>query len=336
MLKTYHSRDNNTVGVGMCKAHGDTSMTDRVACDKSLTEEDVPSDDTAACQDTSGMEDVGNLETPVRLSNSEVIANIDSKLDGLSVEQKQQLKDLIQQDESTLPDVANRTNAAVHDIDVGDSKPFKQHPYRVGPVKVKQMKEEIDYMLAHDIINLSNSEWSSPCVLVPKPDGSIRFCTDYRRVNAITKGDTYPLPRILDCIDSVGNAKYVTKIDLLKGYWCVPLTKRAREISAFVMPFGLYSYNVMAFGLKNAPARFQRLINQIDNGLDGVEAYLDDLVVHSNSWEEHLIILQELFARLTKAQMTVNLAKSDFCKATVTYLGHNIGQGQVKPLDSKV
>ena len=93
----------------------------------------------------------------------------------------------------------------------------------------------------------------------------------------------------------------------------------------------------MAFGLKNAPARFQRLINQIINGFDGVEAYLDDLIVHRNSWEEHLIILQELFARLAKAQMTVNLARSDFCKATVqVYLGHNIGQGKVKPLDSKV
>ena len=197
----------------MCKAHGDTSMTDGVACDKTLTKEDVPSDDTAACQDTSGMEDVGNLETPVKikLSNSEVIANRDSKLDGLSVEQKQQLKDLIQQYESIFPDVPNRTNAAVHDVDVGDSKPIKQHPYRVSPVKMKQMKEEIDYMLAHDIIKLSNRERSSPCVLVPKPVGSIPFCTDYRKVNAITKDDTYPPPRILGCIDRVGNAKYVTK-----------------------------------------------------------------------------------------------------------------------------
>ena len=131
MLKTYHSRDNNTIGVGMCKAHGHTSMTDRVACDNTLTAEDVPSDNTAACQDTSGMEDVRNLETPVKikLSNSEVIANIDSKLDGLSVELKQQLNDLIQQYESIFPDVPDRTNAAVHDIDLGDSKPIKQHPY---------------------------------------------------------------------------------------------------------------------------------------------------------------------------------------------------------------
>ena len=186
------------------------------------------------------MEDVGNLETPVKikLSNSEVIANIASKLDGLSVEQKQQLKDLIHHYESIFPDVPNRT---IHDIDVGDSKPIKQHPYRVGPVKMKQMKEEIDYMLAHDIIELSNSVWSSPCMLVSKPDGSIRFCTDYRKVNTITKGDTYPLLRILDCIDRVGNAKYVTMIDLLKGYWYMPLTKRARERSGFVTPFGLSS-----------------------------------------------------------------------------------------------
>ena len=116
----------------------------------------------------------------------------------------------------------------------------------------------------------------------------------------------------------------------------MPLTKRAGEISAFVTPFGLYEYNVMAFGLNNAPARFQQLINQIINGLDGVEAYLDDLIVHSNLWEEQWRILQELFAGLAKAQMTVNLAKSEFCKATVTYLGHNIGQGEAKPIDSKV
>ena len=162
MLKTYHSRDNNTVGVGMCEAHGNTSMTDRVASGNTLTEEDVPSDDTAAFQDTSGMEDVGNLEMPVkiRLSNSEMIAMIERELDGLSFEQKQRLKDLIQQYESIFPGLPYRTNAAVHDIDVGDSKPIKQHPYRVGPVKMKQMKEERDYMLAHDIIKLSNSEWS--------------------------------------------------------------------------------------------------------------------------------------------------------------------------------
>ena len=104
-------------------------------------------------------------------------------------------------------------------------------------------------MLENGIIRHSNSNWGSPCVMVPKPDGSIRFCTDCRKVNEVTKTDAYPIPRVDDCIDKVGKAKVLTKIDLLKGYWCVPLTGRGLEISAFVTPSGLYEYNVLPFGI---------------------------------------------------------------------------------------
>ncbi len=102
-------------------------------------------------------------------------------------------------------------------------------------------------MLKKDIAEPSFSSWASPSLLVSKSDGSFRFCTDYRKVNAITKPDSFPLPRIEDCIDQVGNAKFVNKFDLLKGYWQVPLTERAQEISAFIVPSGLFSYKVMSF-----------------------------------------------------------------------------------------
>ena len=114
------------------------------------------------------------------------------------------------------------------------------------------MKEEIEYMLENDIIEKSNSPWSSPCLLVPKPDGSYRFCTDFRKVNKVTKTDSFPIPRIDDCIDRVGKAKYVSKFDLLKGYWQVPLSDRAKEVSAFVTPDSFYQYKVVPFGMKNA------------------------------------------------------------------------------------
>ncbi len=128
----------------------------------------------------------------------------------------------------------------------------------------------------------SSSAWSSPCLLVPKPDGSHRFCTDYRKVNAITKPDSFPLPLMEDCVDNVGLARFVTKLDLLKGYWQVPLTERAAEISAFVTPNNFFNYTVMAFGLRNAPATFQRLMNTIlgdvancnNNKLSSDELYL--------------------------------------------------------------
>ena len=141
-----------------------------------------------------------------------------------------------------FPDTPSRIDQVVHDVDVGEATPIKQHPYRVNPLKLKIIREEVAYMLDNDLIEISNSEWSSPCVLVPKPDGTYRFCTDFRRVNKVTKSDSYPIPRVDDCIDRIGNARYVTKFDLLKGYWQVPLTSRAKEVSAFVMPDGLYQY----------------------------------------------------------------------------------------------
>ena len=103
-------------------------------------------------------------------------------------------------------------------------------------------------MLKNDIIEESQSNWSSPCILVPKHDSGFRFCTDFRKVNDKTKSDSFPIPRIADCIDQIGNAKYVSTFDMLKGYWQVPLTQRAREISAFVTPSGLYQYKVMPVG----------------------------------------------------------------------------------------
>jgi hypothetical protein len=116
-----------------------------------------------------------------------------------------------------FPDVPSQTDKIFHDVDVGDSAPIKQHPYRLNPTKQQQLKEEVQYLLDNNFIEPSTSCWSSPCILVPKPNGSYRMCTDYRKVNNITKTDTFPIPRIDDCIDRIGNARFITKFDLLKG-----------------------------------------------------------------------------------------------------------------------
>ncbi len=155
-------------------------------------------------------------------------------------------------------------------------------------------------------------------------------------MNAVTKPDSFPLPLMEDCIDKVGSARFVTKLDLLKGYWQVPLTERAAEISAFVTPDDFLDYRVMAFGLRNAPATFQRLMNKVLAGVSHCKAYLDDIVVYSNSWNEHLSTLTTVFDRLLEASLTLNLIKCEFGKATVTYLGKQVGQGQVRPVDLKV
>ena len=246
------------------------------------------------------------------------------------------MESVIHENSHLFDEVPGRTSLVEHDVDVGDSPPVKQHPYRVNPSKMEILRKEVEYMRVNDIIEPSKSHWSSPCVLVPKKDGTSRFCTDYRVLNSKTRADSYPIPRIDDLIDRIGSAKFVSKFDLLKGYWQVPLSPRARELSAFVTPEGLYQYKVMPFGMKNAPATFQRLINSVTSGLEGCEAYLDDIVVYSTTWDEHLQRITSLFDRLSKANLTVNLKKTEFAHAQVSFLGHVVGLGTVRPLDAKV
>ena len=164
-------------------------------------------------------------------------------------------------------------------------------------------------MLDNDFIEPSQSEWSYPCILVPKPDGEYRVCTDYRKVNNSSKSDTLPIPRMDDCIDNIGSTKYITKFDLLKGFSQIPLTERAKEISAFVTPDGLYHYKVMPFGMKNSPATFHRLINTIEH----CKAYIDDAIIYNDEWNLHLGAIKAFFDKPSEAKLTINLAKSEFC-----------------------
>ena len=219
-----------------------------------------------------------------RLRNSDVLKRFQTeKLSHLDPMKQGEMMQLVFQFVTLFPDTPSRTDKVFHDVDVGSATPIKQQPYRVNPLKLKVIREEVAYMLENDLIEASSSEWSSPCVLVPKPDGTYRFCTDFRQVNKVTKSDSYPIPRVDDCVDRVGDTTFVSKLDLLKGYWQVPLTTRAKEISAFATPDGLYQYKVMPFGMKNAPATFQRLINTVISGLEGCSAYIDNVVMYSDT-----------------------------------------------------
>lgn len=271
-----------------------------------------------------------------RLKNSEVLRDLNGILGHLPGSQKEELAGIIHKYLCLFGDVPSCTNMIEHDIDVGDAKPIKQRFYRVNPEKRKFLDSEIEYMLKNGIAEPSSSSWASPCLLVPKSDNTPRFCSDFRKVNSVTKPDSFPLPRIDDCIDQVGAAKFISRFDLLKGYWQVPLSKRAREIAAFTTPTGLYSYTVMPFGLRNARATFQRLMNTVVGDLDGCAVYLDDVVIYSDTWSAHMERIGALFNRLAEGRLTVNLAKCEFARATVTYLGRQVGQGEVRPLRAKV
>lgn len=162
------------------------------------------------------------------------------------------------------------------------------------------------------------------------------MCTDYRKVNSVTVPDSFPLPRIEDIIDDIGGAKYVSKLDLLKGYYQVKLTEEAKRISAFVTPNGLFQYTVMPFGMRNAPASFQRLMTLVTSGLEGVRVYLDDLVIYSITWEQHMERLRRLLTAMADAKLTINLLKSEWGHAKITFLGHVVGAGDVSTIPAKV
>ena len=326
MLKAYHEKPKPEL-VTLNNRLGLESLTHSKDCVGQVAEKE---------EDTESEVRLENDQQPIKIQNSQILNDLGTKLSHLPSVQRKELAEVITQYREVFPDVPSKTNLIEHDVDVGDSAPIKQHPYRVSPMKKELLDKEVQYMLKNDIIEESQSNWSSPCILVPKHDGGFRFCTDFRKVNDKTKSDSFPIHRIADCIDQIGNAKFVSTFDMLKGYWQVPLTQRAREISAFVTPSGLYQYKVMPFGMKNSPATFQRMVNKLVRDIDGCEGYIDDVVIYSDNWSDHIRQIKCFFQIMREAKLTINLMKSEFGKATVKYLGHIVGQGQVRPLDAKI
>lgn len=270
-------------------------------------------------------------------SNAEILQKLPSYLSHLTTVQIHEISIMLSKYPDVLADAPGHCNLICHDVELmPGTTPIRQAPYRVPQTKKDLIKKEVDYLLENGLAVPSNSPWASPCLLVPKEDGSLRLCTDYRRVNAVTLPDAYPIPRIDDLVDSVGQSTYISKIDLLKGYYQIKLSEKAQPISAFVTPFGLFQYLRMPFGMRNSPATFQRIMNFILQDLDGVNVYLDDIIIFSNTWGQHVHSIACVLERLRGANLTIKLAKTTLCSAVVTYLGHEVGQGRVRPKSANV
>ena len=289
----------------------------------------------AVAQVQENQEGLSEVVAP-RLSNSAILADLPSYLHGASSEEYAKLSELLLAFPKVFSDQLGRTTLLMHDVELSDETPVHQRPYRTSPAKARIMEEEVKFLVEEGLASPSDGEWASPCILVPKPDGSFRFCVDFRLVNKQIKPDAFPMPRLLDCVDQIGEARCISKLDLLKGYWQVPLSPKARKVYSFVTGTGLYNFDVLPFGCKNAAASFQRLMNKVVQGIPGVACYLDDIIVYSDSLSDHLSQLTRLLEALKEANLVVNLAKSEFLKGSVEYLGHVVGHGQVKPKHANV
>ncbi len=254
-------------------------------------------------------------------------------LQPLNMEQRGQLLEIITH--QLFLETPGKTDLVQHHIYLKDRKPIHQHAYRVPEKLLPTMKQEIETMLKLEVIEPSSSEWNNPIVLVPKKDGTLRFCLDFRKLNAVSKFDPYPMPRVDDLIEKLGSAKFLTTLDLCKGYWQIPLSTESKELTAFKTPFGHYHFRVLPFGLHGAP--FQRMIDQILQGTEEfAAAYLDDIIIYSKTWEEHLQHLTEVLERIKSAGLTIRPDKCAISKTETTYLGYKLGHGVIRPQVGKI
>lgn len=230
------------------------------------------------------------------------------------------------------------TPFAEHAIKLTDDTPIAVPPYRMSPARKQYLKNELDKMLADDIIEECESPYAAPVVLVPKRDGSLRLCVDYRRLNAVTVPDRYPLPRVDDLLHATKPYKYMSTIDLRSGYWQVPVKPEDRDKTAFTTPFGNFRFKKMPFGLRNAPSTFQRLMDRLRSGLTGmlILIYLDDLIILSSTFDEHIRNLRAVLERLRQFKLHANLDKCHFMLPEIKYLGHVITHDGIKPDPSKI
>ncbi|GBN64084.1 Transposon Ty3-G Gag-Pol polyprotein [Araneus ventricosus] len=218
------------------------------------------------------------------------------------------------------------TDLAEHDIELESDRPMVAKPYHMSPRQIDVLKTEVNRMIELKIVEPGESDFTSPLILVEVPGKDARPGIDYRRLNKVTRTQYFPLPNIDELIEKVSAAKYISVLDLTRGYWQIPLSPRAQRCAAFVTTFGTFRPLRLPFGLKNAPYYFSRLMaSLLRNCEDYAAPYLDDVAIFSQSWEDHLRHLEDILDRLSSSKLHIKTVKmsvrSSICKISWTFSG---------------
>ena len=255
--------------------------------------------------------------------------------DSLTEEQKTELRALIKEFRDIFSDKPGNTRLEQHSIKLTSEEPIRSRPYPTPYSMREVIKSEVDKMLELGVVEKSDSPYASPVVLVKKPDGSNRFCIDFRRLNRVTVFDAEPMTRSDDIFVKLNRDRYLSKIDMAKGYWQIPVSDSDKQYTAFITHDGLYQFKRMPFGLVNSGATFNRLMRKLLDRLDNIDNYVDDVLAHTIEWKEHMDTLRKTFCRIREANLTVRPTKCLFGFPSLDYVGQNIGGGEMMPREEK-
>ncbi|KAK6166422.1 hypothetical protein SNE40_023117 [Patella caerulea] len=258
--------------------------------------------------------------------------------DKLNMEQRESLASLLNCYQDVLTDLPGHTNLLEHEINTTTDVPVRLKPYPIPFALTQVIDDELDKMLEMNVIESSNSNYSSPVVIVKKKDQTNRFCIDFRALNRVTIFDSEPIPNPEDMFARMAErgCRYLSQLDLSKGYWQVPMAETAKPLTAFQTPRGLFQFKVMPFGLVNAPVTFSRLMRKLLLGLENVNNFIDDITVYSETWVEHINILDSLFRRLRSSNLTVKPSKCFLGFDRIECLGFKVGLGCIEPTWDKL
>lgn len=233
-----------------------------------------------------------------------------------------------------------RTSLITHSIDTGNATPIRQRYYRMSPEKQRVLGEQLDDMLREHVVEQCESPWSSPVLLTPKKNGELRFCLDSRKLNAVTTKDAYSIPYISEILDNLRDAKYLSSLDLSKSFWQIPIKEEDRCKTAFYIPSrGTFQFTSMPFGLTNAPATQQRLVDMLFYGPEfehKVFVYIDDIIIVSPTFEQHISLLVRVLEKLKMANLTISYQKCKFFRNKLKYLGYVVDSNGLQPDPEKV
>ena len=218
------------------------------------------------------------------------------------------------------------------------AKPSNRPSFRYSPAELAEMRAQIEYLLDRKLIDWSSSPYAAPVLFVKKPNGTFRMCVDYRALNRMTQRNQYPLPRIDDLLDQLRGARVFSAVDLMQGYYQIPLAEADRHKTAFRTPMGLFEFRVLPFGLTNAPAHFQTVMNRIFAPYIGrfVLVYLDDVLIFSQNAQDHLQHVEKVLQVLRENKFYGRLHKCHFNQCSIKYLGHIVSANGVAVNPEKI